>query len=225
VSPRWPDSTTSAEQLQLPSPSREVWRCAGHRSPGLRRRSRGLTPAAPQLTSGSDSCPVRVKASSVRSAPATSREHYRRCGPVAELTPDAGAARHARMLRAPNCKVNLDDLRWDCPHVDCEPQPGGSSLAIFNWRRCLVESNFAKSRLTLRSPGLPCEPLPGLAGSVTETGGLWRRYFWKRVDPIDPAAADGFEVPPGRQHAQRCLVFQVRKRLQCLRIELEQHRS
>ena len=21
-----------------------------------------------------------------------------------------------------NCKVNLDDLRWDCPHVDCEPQ-------------------------------------------------------------------------------------------------------
>src|SRR6476646_812663 len=21
-----------------------------------------------------------------------------------------------------NCKVNLDDLRWDRPHVDCEPQ-------------------------------------------------------------------------------------------------------
>jgi hypothetical protein len=21
-----------------------------------------------------------------------------------------------------NCTVNLDDLRWDCPHVDCEPQ-------------------------------------------------------------------------------------------------------
>jgi hypothetical protein len=21
-----------------------------------------------------------------------------------------------------NCKVNLDDLRWDCAHVDCEPQ-------------------------------------------------------------------------------------------------------
>jgi len=21
-----------------------------------------------------------------------------------------------------NCKVSLDDLRWDCPHLDCEPQ-------------------------------------------------------------------------------------------------------
>jgi hypothetical protein len=55
-------------------------------------------------------------------------------------------------------------------------------------RCCRVESKVANSRftlrMTLRSPGLPCESLPGLAGSVTETGGLWRRYFWKRVDPL-----------------------------------------
>jgi hypothetical protein len=31
-------------------------------------------------------------------------------------------APRARILRSPNCNVNLDDLRWDCPHLDCELQ-------------------------------------------------------------------------------------------------------
>src|SRR4051794_26085543 len=26
------------------------------------------------------------------------------------------------MLRSPKCNVNLDDLRWDRPDLDCEPQ-------------------------------------------------------------------------------------------------------
>ena len=31
------------------------------------------------------------------------------------------AARHARIGRR-NCNVNLDELRWDRPDLDCEPQ-------------------------------------------------------------------------------------------------------
>jgi hypothetical protein len=34
-----------------------------------------------------------------------------------------------------NCNVNLDDLRWDRPDLDCEPQQAGASPAIFNWTR------------------------------------------------------------------------------------------
>jgi hypothetical protein len=34
-----------------------------------------------------------------------------------------------------NCNVDLGDLRWDCPLLDCEPQQARASLAILNWTR------------------------------------------------------------------------------------------
>jgi len=34
-----------------------------------------------------------------------------------------------------NCNVNLDDLRWDRPDLDCEPQQARDIPAIFNWTR------------------------------------------------------------------------------------------
>jgi len=33
------------------------------------------------------------------------------------------------------CNVNLDDLRWDRPDLDCEPQQARDITAIFNWTR------------------------------------------------------------------------------------------
>src|SRR4029077_15862491 len=33
------------------------------------------------------------------------------------------------------CNVNLDDLRWDRPDLDCEPQQARDIPAIFNWTR------------------------------------------------------------------------------------------
>ena len=34
-----------------------------------------------------------------------------------------------------NCNVNLDDLRWDRPDLDCEPQQARDIPEIFNWTR------------------------------------------------------------------------------------------
>ena len=33
------------------------------------------------------------------------------------------------------CNVNLDDLRWDRPDLDCEPQQARDIPEIFNWTR------------------------------------------------------------------------------------------
>jgi hypothetical protein len=52
-------------------------------------------------------------------------------GPVAGAALSAAAARHARMLRWPNCKVNLDNFRWNRPDLYCEPQQAEGYLAIF----------------------------------------------------------------------------------------------
>jgi hypothetical protein len=68
-----------------------------------------------------------------------------------------------------NCSVNLDELRWDRPKLDCQPQQEGVSprnLQLDETRpSCLVQSNFAKSRLALRRmlrcPDLGSESLSG----------------------------------------------------------------
>ena len=45
-----------------------------------------------------------------------------------------------------NCNVNLDDLRWDRPDLDCEPQQARDIPAIFNWtRHCPVRVKAALS--------------------------------------------------------------------------------
>ena len=52
--------------------------------------------------------------------------------PIREFPNDfasGGAPRHR------NCKVNLDDLDWDRPDLDCKASKRWASLAIFAWTR------------------------------------------------------------------------------------------
>src|SRR4029077_2711422 len=43
-----------------------------------------------------------------------------------------------------NCKVNLDDLRWDCPHLDCEPKQARGNPRNLQ----LDETGFSSDRAT-----------------------------------------------------------------------------
>jgi hypothetical protein len=66
-----------------------------------------------------------------------------RPGPLAELLLPAAAARHAGCSSRRNCKVNLDELRWDRRKPDCEPLQARGILAVFNWTRQLDTVLFA----------------------------------------------------------------------------------
>ena len=41
-----------------------------------------------------------------------------------------------------NCKVNLDDLRWDCPHLDCEPKQARGNPRKVASSRVVYESDL-----------------------------------------------------------------------------------
>jgi hypothetical protein len=58
----------------------------------------------------------------------------------------AAAARHAGCFGRRNCNVNLDDLRWDRPDLDCEPQQARDIPAIFNWTRQNGDDGNAKKK-------------------------------------------------------------------------------
>ena len=53
------------------------------------------------------------------------------------------------------CNVNLDDLRWDRPDLDCEPQQARDIPAIFNWTRQVVV--VVLSGFRSRRPDLGCD--------------------------------------------------------------------
>jgi hypothetical protein len=79
-----------------------------------------------------------------------------------------GACRR-REPRHRNCKVNLDNWTGIVRTYISNRSKRGVPVAIINWTRhrrcCRVQSNFVKSRLTLRrilrSPDLPCDSTAG----------------------------------------------------------------
>ncbi len=79
--------------------------------------------------------------------------------PIREFPNDfaaGGAPRHR------NCNVNLDDLDWDRPDLDCKASKRWASLAIFAWTRQCERNVLFGWRL--RSSGLVCGGSGGVDG-------------------------------------------------------------
>ena len=107
---RWKDGST---HLWAAPPGHDRPR-RGQQRPRLRRRRRRRArhegSVHRSLISGNWACH------------AVGAEQCRWYGLFEGLALHAAVARRAWMLRSPNCNVYLDDLRWDRPDLDCEPQ-------------------------------------------------------------------------------------------------------
>jgi hypothetical protein len=109
--------------------------------------------------------------------PAVSISRFRLPGSVAEgdcqtrsalegLTLHAAAARHARMRRRRTCNVNLDDLRWDRPDIDCEPQQAWGIRRDLQLDETVGVLFACRLRCSCEGWGLGCMRRPG--GAVVD---------------------------------------------------------